>query len=115
MHQAIRLGIPGRFCRSPRASEITTGLRSVRGFMSSSKVMALETKDGHLERTAAEPRDKVRWWFCISACVTPVILMNAVVQDLHTVTISRIDYINENIRLFHLPLLSGPIKVPLPR
>ncbi|KEY64811.1 hypothetical protein S7711_09143 [Stachybotrys chartarum IBT 7711] len=50
--------------------------------------MALENKDGHLERTAAEPRDK----------------------DLHTVTISRIDYINENIRLFHLPLLSGPIK-----
>lgn len=45
-------------------------------------------REGHLERTAAEPRD----------------------ADLHEVRLGRIEQVNERVRLFRLDLVSGPIK-----
>ncbi|KAM0453220.1 hypothetical protein ACHAPV_009014 [Trichoderma viride] len=45
-------------------------------------------REGHLERTAAEPRD----------------------ADLHEVRLGRVEQVNERVRLFRLDLVSGPIK-----
>ncbi|PTB36044.1 hypothetical protein M441DRAFT_152244 [Trichoderma asperellum CBS 433.97] len=45
-------------------------------------------REGHLERTAEEPRDK----------------------DLHEVRLGRVEQVNERVRLFRLDLVSGPIK-----
>ncbi|KAH6603338.1 hypothetical protein Trco_008113 [Trichoderma cornu-damae] len=45
-----------------------------------------EKREGHLERTADEPRDK----------------------DLHEVRLEQIEQVNERVRLFRLELLSGP-------
>ncbi|EGR46373.1 uncharacterized protein TRIREDRAFT_66286 [Trichoderma reesei QM6a] len=45
-------------------------------------------REGHLERTADEPRD----------------------ADLHEVQLERIEQVNERVRLFRLRLLSGPVK-----
>ncbi|PTB51056.1 hypothetical protein M431DRAFT_93578 [Trichoderma harzianum CBS 226.95] len=50
--------------------------------------MASKGREGHLERTAGEPRD----------------------ADLHEVRLSRIDQFNERVRLFRLDLVAGPIK-----
>ncbi|PNP51464.1 hypothetical protein THARTR1_07904 [Trichoderma harzianum] len=50
--------------------------------------MASKAREGHLERTAGEPRD----------------------ADLHEVRLSRIDQVNERVRLFRLDLVAGPIK-----
>ncbi|KAH0493672.1 hypothetical protein TgHK011_000329 [Trichoderma gracile] len=47
-----------------------------------------EGREGHLERTANEPRD----------------------ADLHEVQLERIEQVNERVRLFRLRLLSGPVK-----
>ncbi|OPB45057.1 hypothetical protein A0O28_0091950 [Trichoderma guizhouense] len=50
--------------------------------------MASKGREGHLERTAGEPRD----------------------AGLHEVRLSRIDQVNERVRLFRLDLVAGPIK-----
>ncbi|KAL7907973.1 hypothetical protein GGI35DRAFT_455288 [Trichoderma velutinum] len=52
------------------------------------KSMASKGREGHLERTAGEPRD----------------------VGLHEVRLSRIDQVNERVRLFRLNLVAGPIK-----
>ncbi|KAL6809939.1 hypothetical protein J3E69DRAFT_350600 [Trichoderma sp. SZMC 28015] len=52
------------------------------------KRMASTGREGHLERTAGEPRD----------------------ANLHEVRLSRIDQVNERVRLFRLDLVAGPIK-----
>ncbi|TFB00147.1 Oxidoreductase NAD-binding domain-containing protein 1 [Trichoderma ghanense] len=55
-------------------------------------------REGHLERTADEPRNAV-----ISS---PTVLL----ADLHEVQLERIEQVNERVRLFRLRLLSGPAK-----
>ncbi|KAL7930570.1 hypothetical protein V8C35DRAFT_155032 [Trichoderma chlorosporum] len=75
------------------ASQFVSGtLRCNRtSFGTASKRMADEgtrQREGHLERTAGEPRD----------------------ADLYEVRLSRIDQVNERVRLFRLDLVSGPIK-----
>ncbi|KAL7813477.1 hypothetical protein V8C26DRAFT_162011 [Trichoderma gracile] len=56
-----------------------------------------EGREGHLERTANEPRD----------AVTP---LPPPMCDLHEVQLERIEQVNERVRLFRLRLLSGPVK-----
>ncbi|POR33431.1 AP-1 complex subunit gamma-1 [Tolypocladium paradoxum] len=50
--------------------------------------MTATTREGHLERTAKEPRD----------------------SDLYEVRLSRVEQVNERIRLFRLELQHGPVK-----
>ncbi|KAL7942996.1 hypothetical protein V8C42DRAFT_331041 [Trichoderma barbatum] len=52
------------------------------------KRMASKGREGHLERTAGEPRD----------------------AGLYEARLGRIDQVNERVRLFRLDLVSGPIK-----
>lgn len=62
-------------------------------------------KVGHIERTAAEPRDKAShltsWiWVAFHSHLS---------QSLFTVVLRKIDEVNDQVRLFHLEIpLDGP-------
>jgi uncharacterized protein len=70
-----------------------------------------QPKTSHLERTAEEPRERVRrsyiyyWAHCEQDTDCERI------QELHQVRISRVDQVNERIRLFQLDLVQGDAKV----
>ncbi|KAK4065328.1 hypothetical protein Trihar35433_7448 [Trichoderma harzianum] len=69
-------------------SEQSTTFVSAFGGTVLKKRMASTGREGHLERTAGEPRD----------------------ADLHEVRLGRIDQVNEKVRLYRLDLVAGPIK-----
>ncbi|KAL6862356.1 hypothetical protein J3F83DRAFT_746044 [Trichoderma novae-zelandiae] len=88
------------FCRTTSRCDTTAFISSSLGgaafqhrvhrlrAMNSSKREIDEARDGHLERTADEPRE----------------------ADLHEVRLERVEQVNERVRLFRLKLLSGPVK-----
>ncbi|KAL7922095.1 hypothetical protein ACQKWADRAFT_293434 [Trichoderma austrokoningii] len=77
-----------RLAASPSRAGPSLRWRSFNSLGAAAMASSGKQREGHLERTAVEPRD----------------------AGLHEVRLGRVEQVNERVRLFRLDLVSGPIK-----